>query len=1369
MVSQQFNLCGFIRLEKMFHGSGLLNHFHKLVFVLLLALAAQWSFAETVQIRPSERNFSAQSISNSAESTTLKFSVDSYGKRDIFIDGKSFVLLEKPAKEGTIEEKGNPRLPRICRSIVISDEGIMGVQVISAEFIELTDIDIAPSKGHFSRDIEYASVPYTFGEAYQRDEFFPVELVETEAPHILRDLRGMTVKINAFRYNPVKRILRIYTDVTIEVKKTAPGGENVLRRTKPFNKIDPQFDKIYRRHFINYNQMDYPTCLEGGGMLVICYDDFMDETAPLVEWKNQKGQPTEMVPVSQVGTTSTAVKNFIRAYYETHDLGYVLLVGDAAQVATPAGGDSDPQYTQLAGGDSYSEIFVGRFSAENSAQVETQVERTINYEKFPDPTGTWYSRGLGDADADGPCNPEEYDYQHITILGNKLLRWNYTQVDSVYTIYGGTTNMIMNYMNQGCTAFSYAGHGWVNGVGPVNFTSTNANQLTNDNKLFHFTAVACQPGNFATNTCLAEDLLRATNHTTGAPTGAIAVYLSEISQSWFPPYDMQDEGFDILTEEEMLTFGGMCYNGGMIMIDLFGTQGINEFDAWTLFGDPSVYVRSMTPYALTVTHNPQIPIGVASFEVTVSGPSGLLPGAMVCAMNSEVYAAGITDNAGHITLTFNPPPQLPGELTLTVTTSNAIPYITEVDIISVTGPYIVFNSCVIQDALTGNNNGQWDFGETTQLGITLENVGMAVSGEVSGILDTENPLVTILDDSAFFGQIEPDSTMTLDGAFEVQISSTVEDGQAIIFNLVLNDGLNNWESNFSVIAHAPEVVFAGLDIDDAFGGNGNGCLDPGETADLLVTLTNSGSSGVSAVEAELSCADPYITITSAVSQCGNMNAGDSAEAVFHIQVSVSCPQDYDVDFDIDISGGGGYTDETGFTTTVGNILYMPTGPDAYGYYAYDDYDLPQTNLYQWVEISPDSGGMGTLIPFTSDDEILYAALPFAFQYYGIDYDSITISSNGFITLGITTNSDYSNSAIPDLDGPPSMIAAYWEDLSPQRPNSGKVWLYYDAVECVYIVEYNHIEQFSPTGNFETFQVIFYDPEEYSTFTGDGKIKVQYKSMSPIAQTEGTIGIENDTETIGLQYLFDGDYDIHAFPIADGSAILYSTLDQAPAFAVTLTPQGLPIVIPPGGGNFQYNVTIANFGPAITFDAWMEAVLPGGTVYGPIILRENLTLNPGGQLTRDMTQNIPGAAPAGTYIYRCKAGNYPEIVYDMDEFEFSKSGIDGGGNNQGWELIGWDGEVFNTAPEIPANYFLAQNSPNPFNPVTEIVFGLPEDARVEIRVFDILGREAAVLGEGWMTAGIHSVTFEAGKLSSGIYFYALQAGEYQAVRKMVVVK
>jgi hypothetical protein len=94
---------------------------------------------------------------------------------------------------------------------------------------------------------------------------------------------------------------------------------------------------------------------------------------------------------------------------------------------------------------------------------------------------------------------------------------------------------------------------------------------------------------------------------------------------------------------------------------------------------------------------------------------------------------------------------------------------------------------------------------------------------------------------------------------------------------------------------------------------------------------------------------------------------------------------------------------------------------------------------------------------------------------------------------------------------------------------------------------------------------------------------------------------------------------------------------------------------------------------------------------------------------------------------------------------------------------------NGLENIPTEYILSQNYPNPFNPSTVIKYQLPEVAQVSLVVYDIMGREIATLVNGFQNAGSYDVTFNANGLSSGIYFYKLNANGKQLINKMLLMK
>ena len=94
----------------------------------------------------------------------------------------------------------------------------------------------------------------------------------------------------------------------------------------------------------------------------------------------------------------------------------------------------------------------------------------------------------------------------------------------------------------------------------------------------------------------------------------------------------------------------------------------------------------------------------------------------------------------------------------------------------------------------------------------------------------------------------------------------------------------------------------------------------------------------------------------------------------------------------------------------------------------------------------------------------------------------------------------------------------------------------------------------------------------------------------------------------------------------------------------------------------------------------------------------------------------------------------------------------------------------TPEEDNTNVFiLSQNFPNPFNPFSVINYSIPNDAKVIIKIYDILGREITTLVNEFKTAGKHTTQFDGSNLTSGVYFYSLTAGDNRQVKKMILAK
>jgi hypothetical protein len=650
-----------------------------MLMALLVVLVVSAAWAERVDVRALDSDVQVTVLESNENHTVVRFEIGAYERSTVNINGDNFFQISC-GEEGVLLNAGEPALPHVCRSIIIPDDARMEARVVDSKYRDFAETPVAPSKGNLLRTVNPADVPYEFGPVYQGSSWYPQQLVALRDPYILRDYRGQVIDLHPFQYNPASKTLRVYTSVTVEIQNVGPGTINVFGERGSSIHLVEDFDQIYRSRFINYPAAGqrYESVSEIGDMLIISYDGFATAMQPLVDWKLQKGIKTTMVNVSQAGATATQIKSFIQSFYDSTDMAFVLLVGDAAQVPTmsASGGSSDPSYVKLAGGDDYPDAFIGRFSAESVADVQTQVERTITYER--DATGSgWYHKGTGVASNLGPGhNGGEYDNEHMGKIRDSLLTFTYTEVDEIYDP-TGTAAQVSAALNAGRSIVNYTGHGSTTDWGSTGFSNTDVNNLVNDNMLPFIVSVACLNGQFASYTCFGEAWLRATHN--NVPTGAIGAYMSSINQSWNPPMDCQDEVVHLLIHRTKTSYGGLCFNGSCKMIDINGADGIELYNTWHIFGDPSVQVRTDDPQQMSVSHDGAVFFQSPTYSVNVVGVEGAL-----CALyyDGTLYGSAFTDVVGNATIDIQGPLPIGAVLTLTVTAFNKQTYADDVQVTS---------------------------------------------------------------------------------------------------------------------------------------------------------------------------------------------------------------------------------------------------------------------------------------------------------------------------------------------------------------------------------------------------------------------------------------------------------------------------------------------------------------------------------------------------------------------------------------------------------------------------------------------------------------------------------------------------------------
>ena len=698
-------------------------------------------------------------------------------------------------------------------------------------------------------------------------------------------------------------------------------------------------------------------------------------------------------------------------------------------------------------------------------------------------------------------------------------------------------------------------------------------------------------------------------------------------------------------------------------------------------------------------------------------------------------------------------------------------------------PWIVYHSHSINDSMGGNGDGFINPGESILMPITLKNIGFYTSYGVTARLRTDSNCnyVTITDSVQNYGNIDPGSTAVSWGSYAYTVDTSCTNGYDIPFSLFIQDSDSNfwtWDAPDDTVVTADIAYESHIVNDPPPGGNNNGELNPGETAHIIVTLHNSGPSDLSDVNAVLRTSDPWVFATDSSGSFGDIPAGSSSNNDvdhFSVSVSLSAPAGYQVRFSLWIAGDGStyvYEDTSNFSVIIGDLtIAAPTGPDEYGYWAYDDTDMLFTGWIppEWFEIAPP--GPGSIIDSITelDNATITLPLPFTFKYYGVDYDSISICSNGFLELGSATSISPYNTWIPSSLGPRAMIAPFWDDLEPDL--AGEIYEYSDIDSTVYIIEFdsvNHRGLVAPEGQYETFQVILYNPNSYSTPTGDGEIVFLYQTVD--SSNSNTVGIENHAETIGIQWLYNNNYASTAAPLVADRAIKFTTCVPITDSMPWVYVQNYMINDSMGGNNNQ----IPDPGETVELIVYLENGGDSSANNVETILQSSdpdITILDSLASFGDMPPYSQANNESEPYIFVVDS-NITDTLADFSLHIFANQGT--------YETFAYFTVILSPLGiaegehQLPYTYALLQNYPNPMRNITTIRYQLPKKEKVSLKIYDVVGRLVKTLinelkEPGYYTIHWHGNDDSERKASAGVYFYRIQAGNYTSTKKMVLFK
>lgn len=893
-----------------------------------------------------------KSKSNAFEVTSLKslgFTIESsianLNLKPLSFEEGNYMSIEAKGLIKTFRE-GLPNLPVYSKLIEVPQEAQVEliVKSYSEEIIQLSDYGItnliAPAlRSQFKSE---ESVPFVKNESiYNTDKYTNTNIVTYEEAGQLRATRIGRLEINPIQYNPMSNTLRVLNNLVIDVNFI---GANISKTTALKKKYNTSyFNSIVDGTVINYNPVKGKELINQAPTHMVIVSDpmFQAQLQPFIAWKIKKGFKITEAYTDVIGTSTTAIKTYLEGIYNgSEPMSFVLFVGDVQQIPAWNGNAgshiTDLRYCEYTG-DNLPEVYYGRFSAQTTAQLQPQIDKTLMYEQFTMSDPSYLSEVFLVAGDDAS---NEMTYGNGQIWYGDNFYFNATNNVNAHTYLQPLDNnavsaIIVNDMNAGLAFANYTAHCGPSGWSSPSFETSDVNNLTNDEKYGVWIGNCCLSVKFDENECFGEAALRKANG------GAIGDIGGSNSTQWDEDYwwgvglTSSIESEPTYVDSGRGVYDGVWHNLANEENDTttwYPTQGQIQvcgnlaveaspssskeyyWEIYHLMGDPSVTNFIGTPQAMTVVPSPAaLMIGMTSLSVSSSAYSYV-----ALSQDGVLVAAAVSDNTGTASLTFDSTALNVGTADLVVTAQNRIPYISTITVSPANEPYVVLNGYT--------TNVLPDYGATVALNVALENVAAAGSGYnatgVTATLSTTDTFVTINDDTANYTTINAGEISTQNNAFAITIATNVPDQHAIVFDLHITDDASHvWDTTLTVIANAPAFTINALTIDDTATGNADGILDPGETADVTIQATNTGHADVTNVISMISSTSTDLAIITATAPTVNLTAGATSDFVFSVAAGSSVATGTEAILTNDVTGGetNQYVAQKDFSIIIGFV------------------------------------------------------------------------------------------------------------------------------------------------------------------------------------------------------------------------------------------------------------------------------------------------------------------------------------------------------------------------------------------------------------------------------------------------------------------
>jgi len=998
----------------------------------------------------------------------LDFNVGSINYSDISTEKGAFTSITIDG--GYLSRiEGAPALPTFRNLIAMPYGAEPEVAVLSYETksYKLSELGIsnriAPAQPSYSKSSKPEDIKFIYNEsAYLASKFNEGPLASVSKSGTMRGIGVGSVVIEPFRYNPAEDELLVYNNVQVRInfKNSDYRAAEIAAES-----YSPYFESAYSR-LINYKLLDTKADLMNYPITyLILANDNLNGNADLerlIDWKTEKGFN---VIVNYVSSSSTIATNDTWIENQWNTLSpkpsFLLVIGDhdgtygvLSEVNPPLGSTgsvtrSDLLY-QVIGATSSSNripsIYAGRMSVRSTAELTAQVDKTI-----------WYEKEQFTTSAD------------LTYLTRPL---GAAGVDSGFGESHGDPQIT---------------YGWMHYFTP-------ANGMTGAQYYLY-------PESGSADASIVSFISNGANFYNYTAHGAETLFGD-------PSFSISNVDGLANTGEYPLVVGNCCLTGSFGTTECFGEAWLNAANK----GAVGYIGASMSTY-----WDEDLAMGVGLAAINQQPPPldtanpGMYDGVMALGYSSQAatrhvglmavenLGSGYTDDYWcsyqmfgdpSVQIYFGIPATMtashdgviaPGATTFTVTTT---PY-----------AYVAMGdqNGVLHGAARANSSG------VANVPITEYTVG-----------DTGKLVITAQFKEPYFEDVL--CTGSTGGTFSYTPTSLSYGSVSLGSSLVRTFQISN--------AHSSEYLLGDITTISGYTVSlASKSLTEAPVKDSKNTMSYSvapGSYKTFNLTFEPTAAGAYngnITITSsdtnhateylAVTGTGIVPDIDLNPASLN---ATAAPGASDVKaFDVQNTDLGTLNYSMSINYTGGKEIKASGGPDTFGY-KWTDSDEADGPVYSWVDIT----GSGSSVSLGDDAYSVDLNLGFTFNFYGVDYTSVKICSNGFLSFTSTATS-YTNGNIPDTATPNDIIALFWDDLNPS--SSGNIYYYADAANDRFIVSYIGVPHFGTT-SYNTGQVIIYS---------SGKIVYQYQEVGASTVSTCTVGIENVDGTDGSLVIKDAAY------------------------------------------------------------------------------------------------------------------------------------------------------------------------------------------------------------------------------------------------------